>query len=325
MRSARFAFVLALVCLSLGATARAADDKKCPKWFPDFSCDRQARWEGFIAPMGMPFYFEDPFVTTGISTWGVWNQAPYGSALKGGDIYAVAAQLRVALTDNFGLIATQDGYAWMYPGQDSLVRSGNGWLNYMFGFKWAFWESKEKDTIMALSLRFKTSWGSASVLQQGGKGGVIPQISLAWGKDKWHVIGDGGGYMAIDGDQESSFAFYNLHVDYQIHKVVWPFVELNGISYMDGGNGSRQIKLKGGFSTSLQTAQTALHTGGFDGVDLANLGSRNIDGQTFLTAMIGLRCRMTKHSTIGIAYERPLTSDHEIVRQRGTLSIDFEL
>jgi hypothetical protein len=324
MRLVRAAFLLGLVCLSLSATARAADTEQCPTFLPDFRCDRHGRWDGFTAPVSMPFYFEDPFITTGLYTWGVWHEFPTKSAFQGGDAYLVAAQLRIALTDRLGLIATQDGYAWMYP-KNSLLDDSSGWMNYMFGLKYALYENKEAGFIASASVRFKTSWSSASIYQQGGKGGWLPGMSLAWGADKVHLIADAGGYLPMDGGAESTFAFYNLHVDYAVTPILSPFVELNGISYTDDGNGHRPIKLANGASIPLSTAQSVLGTGGFEAVDFANLGSKNVAGQTYLTWALGLRCKLSPHSSIGIAYERPFTSDKEITLQRGTLSLDFEL
>ena len=69
---------LGLVCL-LAGDARAADED-CPYWFPDFSCDRQARPDGSVMPMSTPFLFEDPYITTGLNFVGIWNeysQYPY--------------------------------------------------------------------------------------------------------------------------------------------------------------------------------------------------------------------------------------------------------
>jgi hypothetical protein len=99
-----------VVLLLGGAPIAAAQTDDCPTWFPDFRCERQGRYEGFVAPVTAPYLFEDPFITSGVSAWFLQNDFPEKSAFAGGHLSVFALQVRVALTDRLAFIATQDGH-----------------------------------------------------------------------------------------------------------------------------------------------------------------------------------------------------------------------
>ena len=105
------------ICALLGVAAPglAEEASECPKWFPDFSCDRQGRFEGFTPPMTMPYYFEEPFVTSGVSAHLLWHEFPNESAFQGGSVWVVAVQARIAITERLAFIATKDGLATFQP------------------------------------------------------------------------------------------------------------------------------------------------------------------------------------------------------------------
>jgi hypothetical protein len=95
------AFAVAAILFAAGAASALPP---CPTWFPDFRCDRHGRYEGFVPPMMHPYLFEDPFITTGISLWGLWHEFPDSSILEGGQLWDVALQARVAITDRIAFI-----------------------------------------------------------------------------------------------------------------------------------------------------------------------------------------------------------------------------
>ena len=72
-----------------------------------------AGYEDFVMPVGNFTYFEDPFITTDIRLMYVYHEIPDDSVLRGGQVHAVAVQIRVALTERLALIATKDGYSWV--------------------------------------------------------------------------------------------------------------------------------------------------------------------------------------------------------------------
>jgi hypothetical protein len=310
--------------LSLASTARAAAPEGCPMYFPDLRCDRHGRYEGFSAPMSFPYLFEDPFITTGVYAWGLWHEFPERSVFQGGDATVAAVQLRLAITDRLGLIATQDGFTNMRP-DNPLLDSEQGYMDLIAGLKYALIDRPDDRFILSGSLRYKTSQGTRSILQGGGEGGWLPGLSLAYGTGETHVIADVGSYFPVDGDAESSFAFYNLHVDYSVSPRFAPFVELNGIYWIDEGDGSQTVKLSNGARLPISAIQAALGTGPFEGLDVANLGSQRMNGKDYISGAAGFRFAVADRISLGLAYERPLTRTRSITKQRATVSVAFEL
>ncbi len=82
------------------------------------------------------------------------------------------------------------------------------------------------------------------------------------------MIGNLGGQIPLDRKQNSTSIFYNLHLDYfwriedSFIKGIVPFVEMNGIHWTRGGDGTNPVVLKGPDLT-VQGAQNALATGRF--------------------------------------------------------------
>ncbi len=166
--------LLAVLVCGLGALlvmgeARAEPPGECPTWLPDLRCERIARYAGFSAPMSAPFLFEDPFITTGVSVWSIWQELPGRSVFRGGDLQAVAVQLRVALTDRLGLIATKDGRVKLNPDRD-LLDSETGYLDLGFGLKYALIDAPERRFILTPSLRYEMSNGTTDVFSGNGEG-----------------------------------------------------------------------------------------------------------------------------------------------------------
>jgi len=100
-------FLLASVLFLLPLAARAND---CSGLLPDFNCEREARPEGHVAPMSMPYLFEDPYITTELNLVGIYHDFPSDSVFDGGEAGVIALQARLALTERLAFIATKDGY-----------------------------------------------------------------------------------------------------------------------------------------------------------------------------------------------------------------------
>ena len=79
-----------------------------------------------------------------------------------------------------------------------------------------------------------------------------------------------------------------------------------------------------GSELPLDVAQAALGTGAFEGADLMNLGSRNVDGLDLWTWAIGAHVPITEHVTFSFAYERPFSHHKGIFGQRVTTGLTLE-
>ena len=313
--------LLPLAALLL-APLPAAALPPCPTFFPDFHCDRQGRPEGFVPPVSAPYLFEDPFITTGLSGWYLYQSYPGGSALDGGHLNAVALQARVAITDRLAFIATKDGYVWNSPGLD-IVDDDSAFVNIAAGFKYALIDLREKNFILTPALRIEAPTGGREVYSGYGDGVLIPSVSSACGLGDFHAIGSLGAQVPFSTAKQSTQLFYDLHLDYALFSHFVPLVELNGYHWTDAGNGHLPVETDLG-TVDLKTAQALLGTGGFEGQDLLNLGSPNVAGRDIVTFAVGARIPITRKISLGAVYEFPLTNRQDLLDQRVTANLSLE-
>lgn len=311
----------------------------CDSLFPGFTCDEwEARPAGHVAPMSMPYLFEDPYITTGLNLVGIYHNFPEDSVFDGGEVGVLALQARLAITDRLAFIATKDGFTILRSDNFALDNE-EGFMNISAGFKYAVIDDRERGLIVTPSLRFEIPLGNDDVLQGHGDGIFIPAVTVGWGPDDIHLIAGLGAQLPIDGDANSSLLFYNVHLD-QAFAVdfipgadfIVPFIELNGLAYMDSGDGSTQINLASsaglGHSQPLRTVQgvlsgiTADRRG--DGVDVANLGSSGMGNEDIVTMAWGVRVPFRNGISTGFSYERALSQREDIFEQRATWMVSYE-
>jgi hypothetical protein len=310
--------------LGLALPANSVRADSCEGLFPDLNgCVRPARYAQFTAPVGMPYYFEEPFINTGASAWAVWHELPDSSVFAGGDVRVLALQARVAITDRLALIATKDGYIEMRPKLD-LLDDESGYGDLGLGIKYALIDDPDRRFILTPSLRWEATQGSSDVLQGNGEGTWIPAISTGIGLGRAHLVGSLGMALPVDGDAESTLLFYGVQIGFPVGERFTPFVGLNGLHYTDGGDGSTPIDTALG-QLSIDTVQAALGSGSFEGGDVASLGSRGVEGHDVIGASLGFRVRLTERLDLGFAYERPVTRRRDLLKQRVTLNLLFEL
>jgi len=285
-------------------------------------CERHGRYDGFVNPVTAPYLFEDPFITTGLYAWGLVHQFPRESVFQGGHITVAALAARVALTDRLAILATKDGWADLDPDL-AILGHHQGFTNITLGVKYALIDDPEHQLIVTPVLRFETPAGSADVFQGHDQGIWLPGLSIAKGFDALHLMAHVGAEIPNDMGANSTFMFYDLHVDYGLLEHFVPFVELNAFHYLSGGDGSRKVGTDAGTLTVKQATQ-ALKLQPFEGLDYANLGSDNVGGHFIATLGIGARIPLGRHASLGGAYEFPLTNRRDVFRQRFTASVTLE-
>lgn len=332
-------WTLALGLIGLAGSAQAGEED-CSGFLPDFRCDRQARPAGHVAPMSMPYLFEDPYITTELNLVGIYHGFPSDSVFNGGEAGVVALQARLALTDRLAFIATKDGYMVNRPDHPWL-KNEEGFMDITAGFKYAVIDNRELGLIVTPSLRVEIPVGNADVFQGQGEGVFIPGISVGWGPKNVHLITDIGAQLPVDKDRDSSSVFYNIHLD-QAFKVgfipgadfIVPFVELNGMVWVDSGEGKASVALKSPPApvqhVPLRAAQDILNGAGvtrdrrFEGADVANLGSSGMAGEDLVTFAWGFRVPLRNGVSTGFAYERALSQRKDIFEQRATWMVDYQ-
>ena len=342
-RNASWLIRLVLITLAAGlgsaSMAQAEVSSECGAWtlFPDFRCEeRTARPKGAFNPVGMPYLFEDPHITTGLNFVYIYHGLPEGPVFDGGGAHVLALQIRLALTDRLAFIATKDGLAMLRPGSASAVAEETGIFDMTFGFKGSLIESKEHEFILTPALRYEIPMGTQGLFQNFGDGVFIPSASFRWGLselglERANLVGGLGGQIPIDSDRNVQSLFYNIHLDYgfevnrSIVRYIVPFIELNGIHYTKSGDGLNPVARRGGGTIPLGAAQTALGTGPFEGIDIANLGSPGIAGEDVLVMGGGIRVPTTWGVSFAVMYEGPVSSRQDIFEQRFTFMATWEL
>lgn len=324
-RCDRLASALALGLVLAASPVGAASD--CDEWLPDLSCERSGRFEGFEKPIVQPYLFEDPFITTGLYPYYVWHAFPEGSAFEGGGAHLAAAQIRLALTDRLALIATKDGYMWRRPDNELLPHS-SGWLNLALGVKYALHQDRDAGRIVSAVLKYEIPSGASDMLQGQGDGLLMPSITGAARLGDVAVQADLGGIWPIDDDQSSSLS-YHLYAGYPVVERITPFVQISGIHWTDGGDGSLEVPLSAFGQSTLGAPTVPVGVvesiyGRFEGADLTDLGTPNAEGLDLVTAALGLHVEVVERVVLSLAYERPVTDHKGIFQQRVTTSLALE-
>jgi hypothetical protein len=316
---------LTALLLAVSLVPDAAAGEKCEGFFPDFSCERQARYEGFVAPLSMPYIFEDPFVTTGLSAHYIWHEFPDKSVTGGGDATVYALQVRIALTEKLAFIATQDGWMDFRPDLSLLDDKAGGWMNWMAGFKYALIEMPEERFILSPSLRFQIPQGSKDVLAGNGHGIFLPGASFGWGPGPVRILGSVVAEIPVDGDMNSSPLFWNLHVALPLVKGFTPLVELNGIHILDDGNGEMPVRLDDGSQIPIDGAFGALGIAPEEGNDVLNFGSGGVKGNDIVSFTVGARMQLMEEMSLGVGWEHPVTHRKDLLQNRLYINLLWEL
>jgi hypothetical protein len=248
----------------------------------------EGRHTRYVPPLANPIYNESPYITTELRPFYLYQKIPGNFVSSGGQINLGAVQIRVALSERLGFIASKDGYADL--DFDKVLKDDDGFANLAFGFKFAVLTHPEEERILSLGARYEAptgNLGTAGISLQGdGDGFVDLFVTGATLFGKLGLQGSYGVNLAVDQDHDTSFFHFSLHGDYELFHNFFPLFEVNGFVPVD--NGKRV-------------------PGNFDGIDLVNFGSTGRD--TTVTAAGGVRYRFTDHVQIGTGFEAPMTDD----------------
>lgn len=325
------AFATAAALLALSPPASAGEGRKtCDSLFPDFTCsEREGRYDGFVAPATAPYLFEDPFITTGVSAWWAWHQFAENSPLEGGHLNVMAVQLRAAITDRLGLIATMDGYTIVEadtglpsPTGD-VLNTGRGINDLGLGFKYLLVDMPEAGFALSPSMRFQIPVGDRDVFHGNGDGIFLFDVSSAYGYKGFHLLGDLGVTIPVDNEANSTLLHGHLQMDFPIIEQIRPFAGVNWYHYLASGNGDQQVNTRLG-TLQINTASAATGTKRVGGLDYANLGTSGITGNDIVSGAVGIRFPVTKNVSLSGAYEIPLTDREDVLSQRVTANVAYD-
>lgn len=283
-------FALGQVDESQSTSITTASSSSHPQWVKDIEAKM---WPGFLTgldgyddfvkPVGMPVYFEDPFITTDLRPFYIYHRIPDRSVLRGGQVNVVAVQIRIALTERLALIATKDGYSWV----DSHVTSaGDGWNDLAIGLKYAFHSDPAAHFLVSGGFRWEWENGSSDAFQ-GGDQELSPFVSVAKGWDKWHFIGALSGRIPMNHNAANYSIVWNLHLDYELTDTFRPLIEIHGIHWLSN---AKRLPF------------------GEDYLDVGSLGASKARGRDFFSAGFGFRWQALDNVSVGLTYEIPLES-----------------
>jgi hypothetical protein len=249
-----------------------------------------------ISPLSVPTINEDPRITSEIRPIFMYTGISNDFVTSGGHYVVTALQARLALTDRLGLIATKDGYIFLWPHE--AVPSADGFANIAFGLKGVLFEDVASASILSAGLRYEAPSGEQDVFQGRGDGLLNPFLSGAKGYGNLHVQAYTGPRLAIS-SSDSSFYDLSLHADYRVAQL-YPLVEFNWIRVLRGGE-------------RLPIDQ--------EGFDLVDIGSENAGGESVATLAFGTGYRLIEQVDVGVAAEFPVTGREDIFGWRVTTDL----
>lgn len=246
----------------------------------------------YVPPVSNPLFNETPYITTEIRPIYLYNSIPDEFVTGGGQISVLAAEVRIALTERLGFIASKDGY--VNANFDAVLPDTDGFANISAGLKYALFHDKTTQDILTIGVEYEVPFEDIDPggIELQGDGDGFVDIFLSGAKNYSNGVSlqaNAGANLALDGVDTSIFHF-SAHVDYELFDGFYPLIELNTFVPIDKGT-----RLTEGALAEL------------DGVDLVNFGSSNRD--TTVTGALGFRYRFTDHIIFGTAGELPLTED----------------
>jgi len=255
----------------------------------------QASWlDRTISPVANPIYFEDPNITSEVRPIYMYHFMPNtfhfdgGSVPLGGHVQVIALQLRYALTDRLGLIASKDGYIQFQP--KHTLGHAYGWADLAAGLKYAVFKDEENQAIVTPGLTFTIPTGSTDVYQGHGSGEWNIFVSAEKGFDDFHVTANTGFIIPNNFSDNTAQLHYSLQLDYYTCQYFIPFAVMNGYTILSETDGKSDQSL----------SAVPLNT---EGYDLINFGSCAAAGTTQWTLGGGARSRLVNHVDVGVAYE----------------------
>ncbi len=294
---------IASACICLGVLAVAltfshsalAEEESWFGWYEPRGSFVEGGHTRYVPPISNLILNETPYITTESRSLVLHNKIPEDFLTRGGQINIFGNEVRFALTERLGFIATKDGYADLQF--DEVLPDEEGLINISVGLKYAVISRPERDEILTLGFEYEIPMASiapADISLQGDGNGLMDLfITGARAFGKLGFQGSLGANLALDGDHDSSMFHYAVHADYELFPNFYPVVEFNGFTTIDDGN------------------RTPVN---FEGIDLVNFGST--DSGTVMTIAGGARYRFNKHIQIGAGYEAPVTDREDIMDWR---------
>ncbi|MEM7528091.1 MAG: hypothetical protein AAF416_10455 [Pseudomonadota bacterium] len=257
----------------------------------------------YVPPLLNPVFNETPHITTEAKPFLAYHDIPDDFISGGGRVLAAGLQLRAAITERFGLIATLDGYTDV--GFDEVLADDGGFNDLGFGAKYAFILDPQAGVIATAGLRYQAPIGNLDTnvigldgsdidLNGTGAGFINPFVTALYQTGPVSVQASVGGQIALS-DDNWSFIHASAHVDYEVVDNLFPFLEANVLAPVDGGD----------------SVVNDLGLVNLTGADLADTGAS--DPRTLVLLGGGVRYRLTDHAILGVGAEANVTNREDSI------------
>lgn len=246
-------------------------------------------YDCFISPITNPVFFEDPRNLTEARMIFINNSFPAGLGSGNAQVYAM--QLRARLTERLSLIAVKDGYIV----GDNAAPLRDGWADINAGLKYLLFADPERQRLLSVGSTYEMASGTRRALQGNGNG-VFNFFATGGTQflNNYHWISAVGIRAPTNTIQEAPVMYWSNHFDRYLLGGFYGLMEFNWFNYVrDGGTA---------FS-------------GINGIDLLNLGGRNIAGNNIVTGALGLKWKPARWTELGAAFEVPLNSNRRDIMQ----------
>jgi hypothetical protein len=255
----------------------------------------------FISPTTNPVFFEDPRTLTEVRFLFLHNNLPALPGLginRSNSVQVYAAQVRVALSERWSLIATKDGFIYS---QSPIV--DNGFADVSAGLKYNFYRDPVKGRLLSGGMTYEIPLGTERSQQGNGDGEF--NFFLTGGSRfgrRMHFITATGLREPVDSDAENRLAYWSSHFDYRIGNLpLYAFTEGTWYHYISSGTVGPLP----------------------EGLDILNLGSTGVTGNDIVTRAVGLKAKPRQNVELGGAYEIPVTDRQGIMLERWTFDMIF--
>lgn len=178
-----------------------------------------------VHPITAPFFHEDSFVTSDVRVWYLYHDFDSNNVLGNGHANAVAAQLRLALTDQLQFVAYKDGWINI----NTPVVDEDGFFDLAAGLKWNFYQNWKQQLHAAVGAGYEFRTGEGEVLQNDSEARFWASVNK--GFDRLHLGAMLNGFVGVNGNDglgNSDRISWHLHADYAVTDWFSSVVEVSG-------------------------------------------------------------------------------------------------
>lgn len=249
----------------------------------------------FVSPISNPLFFEDPRTLSELRPMYINHSFPRTQpVLGGGDASVFACQIRAALTQRLSVIATKDGYIDLNtPG----IGTRSGWAATAAGVKYNLIRRPQQQFLLSTGLVYELASGEADVFQGLGdgefhlflSGAARPFENVFW-------INGAGFRLPSDTRLGSQMFYWSNSVALRLLEGARPSTgwyalwETNWFHWYNSGNA---------FPFN------------FEGADLINFGSNNVNGNNIVTMLAGLKWKPFARLELGAGWEFKVAAQDE--------------